>query len=141
MAQKTYYVDSCIWINLFKKEGDATKGTPYWKIAKDFIEDDNKIIVSTIVVKEISFKIEDKLNLVMKFFKDNNDIKLIKTQPEDYDLARKFESKEKFKISFYDYLHIAIAKRLNIPLITRDKELIEFAKKYIEVFKPEDLIY
>lgn len=88
-----------------------------------------------------SFKIEDKLNLVMKFFKDNNDIKLIKTQPEDYDLARKFESKEKFKISFYDYLHIAIAKRLNIPLITRDKELIEFAKKYIEVFKPEDLIY
>ena len=38
MTQKTYYVDSCIWLNLFKKEGDTTKGTPYWKLAKDFLE-------------------------------------------------------------------------------------------------------
>ena len=76
----------------------------------------------------------------MKFFKDNESIKMIKTVPEDYNLARKFESEEKFKISFYDYLHIAIAKRLNIPLITRDKDLIIFAKKHIEVCRPEELI-
>ena len=60
--------------------------------------------------------------------------------PEDYDLARKFENEEEIKLSFYDYLHVAIAKRLNVPLITRDKELIYFAKKHIGVFKPEDLI-
>ncbi len=138
--QKTYYVDSCIWINLFKKEGEETKGVPYWKSAKDFIENGNTIIVSTIVIKELSFKIEEKLNLVMRFFKDNESIKLIKTIPEDYDLARKFENQEQFKISFYDYLHVAIAKRLNIPLITRDKDLIIFAKKHVDVYKPEDLI-
>tara|TARA_Y100000310_G_C20297503_1_gene630131 strand:+ start:102 stop:527 length:426 start_codon:yes stop_codon:yes gene_type:complete len=140
MAQKTYNVDSCIWLNLFKKEGDATKGTPYWKLAKDFLEDDNKIIVSTIAIKEISYKIPEKLNYVMKFFKENDYIELIKTKQEDYDLARKFEDEEEFKISFYDYLHVAISKRLNIPLITRDKDLIQFAKKHIEVFKPEELI-
>jgi len=138
LTEKTYYLDSCIWINLFKKEGDDTKGIPYWKIAKDFIEKDNIIIVSTIVIKEISFKIE--LNIVLKFFKDNEFIKLIKTIPEDYDLARKFENEEEIKLSFYDYLHVAIARRLNVPLITRDKELIYFAKKHIVVFKPEDLI-
>ncbi|MBT4538739.1 hypothetical protein HOI26_00900 [Candidatus Woesearchaeota archaeon] len=44
------------------------------------------------------------------------------------------------KISFYDYLHVAISKRLNIPLITRDKDLIIFAKKHIEVYRPEELI-
>ncbi len=38
------------------------------------------------------------------------------------------------------YLHVAIAKRLNIPLITRDKDLIIFAKKHVDVYKPEDLI-
>ena len=38
MVQKTYYVDSCIWLNLFKKEGDPTKGAPYWKITQEFLE-------------------------------------------------------------------------------------------------------
>ena len=140
MPQKTYYVESCIWLNLFKKEGDATKGIPSWKLAKDFLEDNNKIIVSTIAIKEISFKIPDKMDYVIKFFKDNDNIELIKTKPEDYDLARKFETEDEFKISFYDYLHVAISKRLNIPLITRDNELIQFAKKHVEVFKPEELI-
>jgi len=139
-TSETYYVDSCIWINLFKKEGKEKEGVPHWKIAKDFIENGNTIIVSTIVIKELSFKIKEKLELAMRFFKDNESIKLIKTVPEDYDLARKFENEEQFKISFYDYLHVAIAKRLNIPLITRDKDLITFAKKHLDVYKPEDLI-
>ena len=65
---------------------------------------------------------------------------MIKTVPEDYDLARKFEDEEEIKISFYDYLHVATSKRLNIPLITRDKDLITFAKKHIEVYRPEELI-
>ncbi|MFC1800816.1 hypothetical protein ACFLYT_02040 [Nanoarchaeota archaeon] len=64
MEQKSYYLDTCIWLNLFKKEGDAARGTPYWKITEDFIkyiEENNKqIIVSTIVLKELSFKSKDK---------------------------------------------------------------------------------
>jgi|SRR3989338_4698725 len=140
MAQRTYYVDSCIWLNLFKKEGDASKGVPYWKLAKDFLEAGHSIVVSTITLKELSFHIKDKFDYVMNFFKHSDSIKIIKTTNEDYDLARKFESDEEFAISFYDYLHVAIAKRLQIPLITRDKELIDFASKHIEVFKPEDLL-
>jgi len=139
MSQNFYYVDSCIWLNLFKKEGDILEGIPHWKIAKDFIEYNN-IIISTIVLKELSFKLENKFNFILKFFKDADNIEIIKTTSQDYDLARKFETVDHFKISFYDYLHVAIAKRLNVPLVTRDKNLIEFAKKYIEVFKPENLI-
>jgi predicted nucleic acid-binding protein len=139
MAQKTYYVDSCIWLNLFKKEGDETKGVPYWKIAKDFLDKNNRLIISTIVLKELSFKVEN-FDQTMKFFKDTEFVEIIKTKQEDYDLARKFEDEEEFKISFYDYLHVAIAKRLNIPLITRDKDLMDFANKHIEVYKPEDLL-
>ena len=140
MAQKTYYVDACIWLNLFKKEGDETKGVPYWKLAKDFLEKENKIIISTIVLKELSFKLGDQFQEKLKFFKETNFIEIIKTVPEDYDVARKFEDEEEFKISFYDYLHVAIAKRKNILLITRDRDLINFADKHIEVYKPEDLI-
>lgn len=140
MVQKVYYVDSCIWLNLFKKEGDSTKGTPYWQLAKSFLEKDNEIIVSTIVLKELLYKLENKFDEVKQFFQKTDFIKIIKTTSEDYDLARKYENEEELKISFYDYLHVAIARRLNIPLITRDKDLINFANKHIEVYRPEDLL-
>jgi len=143
MGNKEYYIETCIWLNLFKKKGDSTKRIPYWKLAKDFIEQvenqNEKIIISTIVLKELYFTTKDKFNRIQKFFKESEYIRIVKTTPEDYKLARKFEQ-EYGSLSFYDYLHVAIAKRLNIPLITRDKDLIEFAKSLIEVFKPEDLI-
>ncbi len=143
MNQKDYYVETCIWLNLFKKEGDSIKGIPYWELAKDFIEQvekqNNSIIVSTIVLKELYFTARGKFNIIKKFFKDTNYIKIIKTTPEDYNQARKWEQ-EHGLLSFYDYIHLAITKRLNIPLITRDRDLIDFAENYVEVFKPEDLI-
>ena len=140
MINKKYYVDSCIWLNLFKKEGDSTKGIPYWKLAKDFIEkveeQNEKIIVSTIVLKELYFTTKDEFSKIQRFFKELEYIDIIKTSPEDYTLARKWEQ----ELSFYDYLHVAITKRLNIILITRDEDLIKFAKTQVKVFKPEDLI-
>ena len=141
---EVFYLDTCIWLNLFKKEGDVSKGKPYWIIAKEFIEkvesSNDSIIVSTIVLKELEFKLGDKFNLVKEFFKDNNFIKIIKTTSEDYELARNYEDSDKCGISFYDYLHVAIAKRLSIKFITRDRGLIEFSKDIIKVNKPEELI-
>ena len=143
MGEKEYYLDSCIWLNLFKKEGDPTKGTPYWKLAKDFIEqvEDEKgtVIVSTIILKELHFKLEGKFYDVKRFFKEAEHITIVKTTNEDYYLAREFEQQHGL-ISFYDYLHVAIAKRMGIPLITRDLDLMNFAKSHVEVFKPEELI-
>src|SRR3989344_1127804 len=141
--KKSYYVDTNIWLNLFKKEGDYTKGIPYWKIAKEFIEkvneDNDKIIVSTIILKEIYFTVKDKFNLIKRFFKESEFIEIINTMPEDYSLAREWERIDG-KLSFYDYLHTAISKRLSLVLITRDSDLIEFARAHIQVSKPEDLI-
>ncbi|HLC54011.1 MAG TPA: PIN domain-containing protein [Candidatus Nanoarchaeia archaeon] len=138
-----YYLDTCIWLNLFKKEGDEKKGIPYWKLAKYFIErveeNNEKIIVSTIVLKEIYFVARDKFEFIRNFFKETEFIEIVRTNTGDYDLAREWESKDK-KLSFYDYLHIAITKRLNADLITRDEELIRFAKSCVSAFKPEDLI-
>jgi len=143
VPQKFYYVDTCIWLNLFKKEGDETKGIPYWKIAQNFIEqveeDKNLIIISTITLKELTFTLGDKFDEVKLFFQESDSIKIIKTTPEDYDLAREWEQEHQL-LSFYDYLHVAIAKRLNILLITRDRDLMEFSREYVKVFKPEDLL-
>ena len=140
--KKSYYVDTCIWLNLLKKEVNQKNGIQYWKIAEDFIrkieEKQEKIIISTIVLKELYFVAEVKFQTINEFFKESDFIEIIKTTPEDYELARKWE-KEHEKLSFYDYLHTAIAKRLNMCLVTRDEELILFAKSYLNVSKPEDL--
>src|SRR3989344_2876280 len=142
MFPNLYYLDSCIWLNLFKKEIGSLENLPYWKITKIFLENsktnNSKIIISTIILKELYFVSGNKFNYIKKFFKINNII-IEKTTNEDYYLARQFENENK-KLSFYDYLHVAIAKRLNAVLITRDKDLILFAKNYINVFKPEELI-
>ena len=142
--EKRYYLDSCIWLNLFKKEGNVLMGVPYWKIAFDFIENikanGGQIYVSTIVLKELYYILRDKFQKVKDYFKQTSFIEIVKTKNEDYNLARRYENQEGSKISFYDYLHIAIVKRLGCNLITRDNDLIKFAKNKILVNKPEELI-
>ena len=140
---KHYYVDTCIWLNLFKKEGNSTKGIPYWQLAKDFIEKVNAerdiVFVSTIILKELTFTLSDKFAEVKKFFHDNNFVQIVRTTPEDYDGARRWEQDHQL-LSFYDYLHTAIAQRLSALLITRDKDLMAFAQQHVDVFRPEDLL-
>lgn len=139
-----YYLDSCIWLNLFKKRGDSSKGIPYWEIALDFIEnvEDQKeeIYVSTIVLKELLHILRNKFEIVMSYFKQTDFIKIIKTKNEDYVLARKYETEDNSYLSFYDYLHVVIARRLKCDFVTRDKDLINFAKDKIKTNKPEELI-
>lgn len=147
MAQKSYYQDSCIWLNLFKKEGDSSKGVPYWKIAEDFINkvifsEDEEIIYTGLILKEIQYKINDEklFKEKIEFLKRESKFRFVEVTKEDHSAARKLESTSGFEISFYDCLHIAICKRLNFVLVTRDKELINFTKEHITVKKPEDLL-
>ncbi|MDD5649872.1 MAG: PIN domain-containing protein [Candidatus Nanoarchaeia archaeon] len=144
---QSFYIDSCIWLNLFKKEGDPSKGKPYWEIAEGFIEkvmfsENKEIIYSDLVLKEIKFNLNNEILFKEKllFLKREEKFKFIKMVEEDKIFARKLESKSDFTISFYDCLHIAICKRLNFILITRDNLLIDFASDYIKVQKPENLL-
>lgn len=146
MVKKVYYVDSCIWLNLFKEEGDPTKGIPYWMLAKDFIEEviyseEGAIIYTGFVLKEIRHKLNDEKLFQdrLEFLKKESKFSFVKATPEDYDFARKLESDFKFEISFFDCMHIAISKRLNAILVTRDELLIEADKRHVFVNKPENL--
>ena len=145
--QKIYYVDSCIWLNLFKKEGDAIRGTPYWKLAEDFIEkiifSENEIVYSGFVLKEIRHDLSNEELFKEKhtFLEEEPKFSFVKTTPEDYAFGRKLEAEFNFEISFFDCMHIAICKRWGYILVSRDNLLIKYAKKYIAVNKPENLFY
>ncbi|MBU1198833.1 MAG: PIN domain-containing protein [Nanoarchaeota archaeon] len=146
MKKQAYYVDSCIWLNLFKKEGDFRKGKPYWKIAEEFIKKimfsrNQEITYSGIVIKEIIFNVNKNLfEQNSYFFEKEPNIRFVKVTPEDKNFAREIESKFDYEISYYDCIHIALCKRFNMILVTRDKKLINLAKKIIKVKKPEQLL-
>ena len=76
----------------------------------------------------------------MRFLKSTPIFRKIKITDEDYPYARKLESESNYRIAFYDCVHIAICKRLNLTLVTRDRKLIEFSRLYIEADRPENLI-
>jgi predicted nucleic acid-binding protein len=144
MENSLFYVDACIWLNLFKKEGDKTKGKPYWKIANDFIyfiwKSGFLIIVSPFVLREVESKLNHKYGMAKDFFDKENYIKPIKAIQEDYLLARKLESLFSYNLSFYDCLHVAICNRIGATLVTRDRDLLKFSRPYAAAKKPEHLI-
>lgn len=142
--QMNFYIDTNIYLNLWKKEGDAAKGIPYWKLAKDFIdkaEKEGSIIVFTgLIIKELKYKLtqeqyREKEELLKASFER------AEVADEDYRHARKLESKTKFEISFYDCLHMAVCIRLGLVLVTRDALLLNAAKKEgIKCGKPENFL-
>lgn len=139
-----FYVDTNIYLNLWKKEGDETKGTPYWKLAKDFMDKVEReswaIFFSGLILKELQHK------LTPEQFKEKSDLlkstyQKVDVLEEDYKNARKLESESKFEIGFYDCLHITICKRLDLVLVTRDALLLKFARNEgIKCGKPEDFL-
>ena len=139
-----YYIDTNIYLNLWKKEGDPAKGIPYWKLAKDFIDkiqkEESGIIFSGLILKELQYKLTaEQFREKSSFLKAN--CKKVEVAKDDYTLARKLESKIGFEISFYDCLHIAVCKRLGLILISRDNLMLKFAREEgIKSGKPEDLL-
>jgi len=139
-----FYVDTNIYLNLWKKEGDSTKGIPYWKLAKDFMDKVEReswtILFSSLILKELQYK------LTPEQFKEKSELlkstyQKVDVLEEDYSNARKLESKSGFDIGFYDCLHIAVCKRLNLVLVTRDRLMLDFAKSEgLKCGKPEEFL-
>ena len=146
MTQKSFYVDSCIYLNLWQEEGDPTKGVPYWKIAKDFFEkfDDEETIIyySGFLLRELKFVLteEDYKNKRILFDSHPN-FKKINLSDEELNKARKIESELKYEISFFDIIHLLLSIKTDSILVTRDRKLLDISKSYQVIAKrPEELL-
>ena len=140
-----YYIDTCIWLNLFKKEGDPAKGIPYWKTAKEFIDriitsPNDKIIYSSTILRELQIHLGEQSYLEKRKLLEKLNFLKIEVLKEDMIAARKLESKYNFEIGFYDILHMTAAKRLGAILVTRDALLIKIARQNeVCTHTPEEL--
>jgi len=142
---KSFYVDSCIYLNLWQKEGDERFGTPYWKSAKDFLgkfSTKAAIYYSGFLLKELRFILSEKeFDEKSAMFRSSPNFRKICLSAGELDEARMMELELKHNISFYDIIHILLAKKSNSVLITRDRKLLETAGKYgVAAKKPEDFL-
>jgi len=141
---KSYYVDSCVYLNLWQKE-KSRLGRPLWKYAKNFFEKveqkESSIYYSGFLLKELSFILtENEFAQKRLMFMTSPNFKKIKLTLDEYKLAQKIEFKNK-NIGFYDIIHMLLAKKTNSVLITRDKKLLKLAKKYkINTKRPEKIL-
>jgi predicted nucleic acid-binding protein len=133
-----FYIDSCIYLNVWKKE------KKFWKSSEKLlqeIEDNNyKIFYSGFILKELQYKIfPRKLKIKINLFENSENFIKINLSKEEFLLARKLEGKFNFKISFFDIIHIILAKKSNSILITKDKKLMKIANKLnVKTLNPKD---
>lgn len=135
-----YYIDTCIWLNLFKKEEGYDSSMPLWKVAEDFVRqmilDGEKIFYSSVVLRELQIKLNNKYYEEKRIFlKSFIEVNILQ---EDKINARKLESAYNFEINFYDLIHMLVCKRLNLILVTRDRQLLIIAgENGVVTVKPE----
>ena len=139
-----FYIDTNIYLNFWQKEVD-NRGNELWKIAFDFFNEIDKlnspIYYSGFILKELQFIIsKSEFELRKQIFNDMKRFHKVIALSSDYDKARKLEFLSKFQISFFDCMHIVLANKVNAILITRDKKLIDFARLYCRVNRPEEII-
>jgi len=146
MSKKSFYVDACIYLNLWQQEGDDRFGIPYWKIALDFFEKfDGKDAIfyfSGFLLKELEHILsKEEFQGKRALFESSPNFKRLYLSDKELKQARKIESDMGYEISFYDIIHMLLAKKSKSILVTRDRKLLDVSRRYgVEADKPEDLL-
>ncbi|MFA5888145.1 MAG: PIN domain-containing protein [Candidatus Nanoarchaeia archaeon] len=142
MEKSGYYVDSCIYINLWNKEEGQNKNP--WEMAENFFtkHQQERIYYSGFVLRELQFVLSaDKFNRCKMAIITRLNFRRLFLSDIEMVIARKIESEINYEISFYDIIHMLLAKQVDAMLITRDKKLIKIAAKYgVEAKLPEEAL-
>ena len=142
---KSFYVDTCIYLNLWQKEVEKKTGIKLWKIAQRFFEktEEKGVIVyySGFILKELSYILTKEEFYKKKLLLESSpNFSRVVLSKEEFKEAQRIEKEIKSKISFFDIIHIILARKSNSILVTRDKMMTEIARQYkIETRKPEEL--
>lgn len=134
-----YYIDTCVWLNIFNINEVSTKESKYSKelIEKILFSEKHKILYSGFVLKELEFKLKENYEKKRNWFNNEPNLIFVKATNKTYEYARQLEKENNYKISFFDYIHLSIAKETNSILITRDKELLTTSKNLVIAQTPK----
>ncbi len=138
-------MDTCIYLNLWKKEVDENNN-PLWFYAKNFFEfaemNKSKIFYSGFILKEFLFLLSTEEYLGKReFLEENKLFEKTVLKEEEYKEALAIKNKINTNCSLFDVIHIILAKKTDSVLITQDKELLWLARCYNLTAKtPQEVI-
>ena len=123
---ETYLIDSSVWVSLF-----LNFDSQHNKAEKLITEINGKIYVPYCVAMEVTTILtykhsKEQANNFLSYIEDNNDIILLDNQI--YPEIQFFKTVEN-KISFADISLIFTAKKMNLTLLTFDKQIIKILNK------------
>ncbi len=132
-----YYVDTCIFLNIWKREVGPDPRRPFWKGSEEFLKPhDDEIAISTVVMRELELKLQKEF---LELRKGIETVPRLTPDEEIFRRARKIESTERFTLSFYDILHALLAREHSLVLVTRDEKLLAFCRRSgVAAARPEE---
>jgi len=140
-----YYVDACIYLNLLKREV-SKEGIDWTAIAQKFFEkakqEKSSVLYSDFLLKKMKSKITEE-----EYKKKENDLEIsflfrkVELSKKEQEEVRDIELELDYELGFFDIIHLFLARREHAILVTRDKKLLEIAKKYhVEAMMPEEFL-
>lgn len=128
----SFYIDSCIYLNIWKKEV-GFKGEILWEDSKKLLEilrdKKIKVIYSGFMLKELMFLLDSELYLSkVSLFESQENFKKCFLSKEELTKAKSLANQNTL-IGLYDAIHIILAKKTNSVLVSRDKGLLSIAEK------------
>ena len=144
---QNFYVDTCIYLNLWQKEKGIIFGKPFWLIAKEFFEyaenQDSVIYYSGFTLKELYYKLTKNEFIKKKnFIESSPNFFKIALSKNEYERTGEIKIKLNSALSFFDITHLILARKTNSLFITRDKELLKIARRFgVIAKKPEEIIH
>ena len=121
---KLFYIDSCIYINLWNKEGNEALGIPYWKIALDFFNkySCSKIYFSGFILKEL----KEGVSVITVGQLANEITKKLQTQNV---FSKNFENNSTTSRYILDNIEIGTTIVLKASRAMKFEEIVEQVKK------------
>jgi len=136
-----YYVDTCIFLNVWKGEIGPNKRRPFYKISDEFLKEYKKDkLISTKVLAEIERKLS-KAEFKARCFQLLDELETLDIPEDVIAQAQRMYQDTKKEISFADIIHMLMAEREGAILVTRDRTLMKIAREhYISVASPDALV-
>jgi len=139
MPQK-FYLDSSIWRDYYENRSDNFRPLGEWalKLINSIIENEDYIIYSDFIVKELKIKYSEKeIKDIFEIAGKRN--LLLKADISESQAKEAAVLCKKKKVAFGDALHAILARDNGAIMVARDKHFLELMD-IAEIKKPEDLI-
>lgn len=117
MAEKPFYFDASIWLDIYEKRGH--NGEVATKLFRKIIEEDDIISYSDLVVAEIKRLgyTKNEINVILAIAKPDN-LRRVHIYKEQIDEARKLAKQR--NVPQADALHAILCRDNDMQLISRD---------------------